>query len=81
MTVEQLRTYINETYGMGDKTPYPKIFNVDADTYGNVCHAIFQNKMKSSQCNSHFCGCTIIEIHLGINGGVMFKNIELIVGI
>lgn len=51
---------------------YPPQFEVDHHTYANVCQEIFNRARQDMECMN------IVEIWLGSNGGIMFKNTELI---
>lgn len=71
MTPNELRNYFNNTYGMNES--WPKQFKVDADTYAQVCQEIFNLVVDHHG--------PFIEIALGPNNGIMFKNVELILEI
>lgn len=73
MTANELHAYFNRVFGMNEQ--WPKTFEVDADTYGNCCQAIF-----NSFALVHDVGhnCDLYSIALGPSRGLMFKNVELI---
>jgi len=70
MTTTELRKKFNSQFGIG--VDWPKTYEVDAETYGNVCQSIFNNLREKYEYN-------VIEISLGEHGGIMFKNVELII--
>lgn len=51
---------------------YPSTFKVDHVTYANVCQDIFNWKI------TNYTEDQFVEIALGPHGGIMFKNVELI---
>lgn len=66
MTANQLRDKFANEFAFGQ---WPGQYHVDADTYANVCQEIFnQREIKFG----------VVRIALGINRGVMFRNVELI---
>lgn len=69
MTAPELVNHLNNTYGIGK--PWPLIFEVDSDTYANVCQSLF-----TYLSNHQYRGA--IKLAIGPNDGVMFKGIELI---
>lgn len=68
-SAEELRREFNETFGIKN---YPKKVLVNHETYANICQFIF-DRIADKVENGPF-----YEIALGINKGIMFKNIELI---
>lgn len=72
MTANELKKYFNNTYNTLDKE-WPKTFEVDAETYANCCQEIFNTKQKI-----RLNGILWMEVSVGDNNGLMFKNIELI---
>lgn len=68
MTSNELRIQLNNTYGLGE---WPKSIIVDHETYANVCQDIFDNVVDKKSG-------PWISITLGLNNGIMFKNVELI---
>lgn len=66
MTVNELRAKFNE-FELYD---WPKVYYVDHETYANVCQYIFQ---KLGELTFPY-----IQVALGANNGIMFKNVELI---
>ncbi len=78
MTVQELRQSLHDQYGMNTKWP-DKLF-VDADTYANVCQAIFINAVEDpDRCILKAGGYYFIDnISLGPHKGIMYKEVELI---
>lgn len=71
MTTDELRRQMNNKLGLG---MWPKTYNVDAETYGNVCHTIFTSKpFIPGEDNQQ-----VVYITLGPHNGIMFKGVELI---
>lgn len=68
---DELRAYLNNAYGM--EKEWPKTFQVGAATYGEVCQAIFNHIVDDNMENNG-----VIDISIGPNNGIMFKNVELI---
>lgn len=66
MTTHQLRETLQFKFGIGE---WPETYNVDAETYGNVCHSIFTSRPFTDPD---------VVIRLGRHNGIMFKNVELI---
>lgn len=80
MTADELREYFNHTYGATKK--WPLIYKVDMKTYINVCQAIFEAKESAVALS---VDADLREIHhlritVGPNYGIIFKNVELVVG-
>lgn len=84
MTTDELRRYFSDVYGL---QPWPKTFNVTAETYGNVCHSIFKHELEKGQVivwdvvkdgvqERDLC---VLPISVGENGGILFKGVELII--
>ena len=75
MTTEALKRRLTSKYDKLSKE-WPSHLEVDADTYANVCQTIFDNV--GSEDND---GANIVKrmtISFGVNNGILFKNIELI---
>lgn len=70
MTVDELRTELNNKFGL---SPWPKTYKVDYETYINVCNYVFYERSKLS--SEHI---NIISIIIGGNNKIKFKNVELI---
>lgn len=75
MTANELIVKLQNEYGITKK--WPDKYEVDAETYSNCCNFIFQYQMSMILVNTAF-GRSIINIAIGPNQGLMFKNIELI---
>lgn len=71
MTLQELRTELNEKYGLD---PWPATYEVDAETYGNVCRDLFKRRTKKSVG----VGMYEIKFMVGVNNGPLFKGVELI---
>ena len=69
MTSNELRFMFNNLYGMNE---WPSKYTVDHETYANVCQECF-NQQREIKFG-------IAKIALGINRGIMFKGVELILG-
>lgn len=54
------------------KKTWPETFEVDHETYANVCQHVFDHIADNVEWGP------IYEIALGPNKGLMFKNVELI---
>lgn len=70
MNAAELREKLNTEFGYHR---WPETYKVDAETYGYCCQAIF-----SSTSRIMIAGIVDVTIHLGRHGGLMFKNVELI---
>ncbi len=69
MTANELRQKLNHEYGFTK----PDHLDVDADTYANACQAIFDSV---DEGDGEFVKET--RVAFGINNGLMFHNVELI---
>jgi len=78
MTAEGMRDIIN-SYAPNE--PH-KLFIVDAETYGNCCQEVFNNIMSIKEYILwEGLAFKAIIITLGKNNGIMFKGVELVLGI
>lgn len=68
MTATELRNHFSDTYGLNNE--WPKTFDVDHETYANVCQFLFKYLAE------YWPGA--VHVSIGPNYGVMFKNVELI---
>jgi len=78
MTASELKEFLFNIYGY---RPYPDTYEVDADTYANVCQEIFNNKITNDHNYSLVEGRNYysMRIEVGkISKGIMFKGVELI---
>ncbi len=76
MTAQELMKTINEYISVaGIENPLPDHLDVDAVTYANICQYVFDNHQEAT-ITSKFV--KHIEIAIGMNNGIMFKGIELI---
>lgn len=73
MTANELREYFDKTYGL---YTWPEKFEVDSETYANVCQEIF-NKMGKHIALAYSDGYEI-TVALGKSCGIKFKDVELI---
>jgi len=71
MTAEQLRQFFNDTLGNYNKS-WPETYEVDAETYSNICQFIFTSK-SFRHGTQH-----VVQLSLGKNNGVMYKGVELL---
>ena len=71
MTLNELILYFNREYGTPG-TIYPRTYEVDVETYANVCCALFQLALTNSTWHN------VIHIAVGINGNPLVKGIEII---
>lgn len=74
MTARELAAAFGHQFGFKD---WPKKFEVDAETYGNVCQAVLDNALEIQFPDTHLAEFGLI-IAVGPNNGIMFKNVELI---
>lgn len=73
-TLEHLRNHLNIEFGVTKK--WPNEFWVNAKVYGEACQAVFDWHIKNN-LNRVLEYHDEIELSLGKNGGLMFKNVEL----
>lgn len=66
MTTRELTTKLNDEYGI--TKPWPDTYEVDHDTYANVCQDVFTwvRRMQAP------------GVAIGVHDGIMFKNVELL---
>ncbi len=81
-SANDLKIYLNTEFGITKE--WPKQFHVNSGTYADCCQAIFNHIINKSQ---NIIGAAfkdnkleyyVIELSLGPNNGLMFKNVELI---
>lgn len=76
--VEELREYFNNAYGL--EKEWPKTFEVSAELYGRVCQTVFDWHIRNLLCVMiPGRGYNIARVAVGQNGGIMFKNVELLI--
>jgi hypothetical protein len=75
MTTEELRAYLNKTYGL--ENAWPTTMQVDADTYGHVANSLIKHKL-GNEDKVIMHGFPIVSLTTGRNGGLMYKGVELI---
>lgn len=73
MTAKELNKHFVKTFGFN---PWPETFEVDAETYGNVCQAIFDDALEYQF--PVLSDAFRLHIAVGRNNGIMFKNVELL---
>jgi hypothetical protein len=66
MTTEELRSTFNDKFELNK---WPQAYEVDHETYANVCQYTFHKKND---------GEPIIFIAIGKHGGILFKGVELL---
>jgi hypothetical protein len=76
MTVKQLTDYFNQNYGMFKA--FPETYEVDADTYADVCHHLFLLKATEMEEVGIEPIKFFAKVWLGKHNGVLFKGVELI---
>lgn len=80
MTSNELIKYFNRIFGI-DKD-WPETFEVDVETYANCCQSVFNHKIDSIDDDDNitvdYKDFYSINITIGRNKGLMFKNVELI---
>ena len=70
MIPEQLRQKFNNEFGLSS---WPEKYEVDHETYANICQLIFTNSNKI-RLNKILW----VDVSVGPNDGIMFKGVELI---
>lgn len=73
MTASMLIGFLNEKFGLNK---WPKTFEVDHETYANCCQAVFDNLVATTTIK--IGDPPYYYIALGLNNGLMFKSVELI---
>ena len=77
MTAEQFTRMLNINYGV--EKEWPKELIVDAETYSLCCQAIIKRAKEDRDLYFNWDGFeNRINIAIGKNDGIMFKNVELI---
>ena len=71
MTAAQLRELFNRSFNLNK---WPKTFEVDAHTYACVC----QEVLRRAPTMTNIGDVNIVKVSTGKHGGIMFKNVELI---
>lgn len=83
MTSNELRKLFNDKFG---NEKWPKTYEVDHETYANICQDIFDHHVQSKtmfwdsvENAKDITDFQVIGIFLGLTkNGIMFKNVELI---
>jgi len=79
MTTNELINFFNNTYGI-DKE-WPRTYEVDAETYLNVCQSVIEwsiaRNLNVLRLEGRIQGYHV-GINVGPNKGIYFKNVELI---
>lgn len=70
MTAQELKNHLNNEF---ESCIWPRTYEVDYETYANVCNYIFElaSKGPSDQINK-------INIYIGGNNKILFKSVELL---
>lgn len=76
MTTKQLIDHFNQNYGMF-KT-FPETFEVNHETYANVCHSLFLLKREELVAVGIEPIKYYTKVALGKHNGILFKGVELI---
>ena len=79
MTSNELRAVFNSwSNEHGIEWKPPETYEVDHETYANVIQSIFNDKLKFEDVSQFGENLFIVNVAVGLNSGIMFKNIELI---
>ena len=73
MTTPEL---IHKFYTSFGSDPWPSTYEVDAETYANVCQTVFAYGARHQPIAEN--ECLLIKIPIGPNMGILLKNVELI---
>jgi hypothetical protein len=71
MTTKELRIKFIDGFSFNS---WPALYEVDAETYGNVCQEIFDFKLRYAKT----LPLNTISISVGPNKGIMYNGVELI---
>lgn len=74
MTANELIDKFNNEFGL---STWPETYEVDANTYANVCQLIFESKLDYDDYMS-IDKYRVVNISLGKHGGIIYRNVELI---
>ena len=83
MTANELRQLFNNKFGVGE---WPATYVVDHETYANACQEVFNNRFSQEELtwgmlsDGMKSNVRVIPLFLGMSRGIMFKNVELILG-
>ena len=83
MTAEELRDHFNNNFNINE---WPSKYEVDHETYANVCQFMFEHKSKISgmywdtvENGVQKANTEVIAIVIGTNNkGILFKGVELV---
>ena len=75
-TVEELRNYFNTAYGI--EANWPDKFEVSPLLYARVCQATFDYLISKEAVMNIKENVRVVSIAIGPNGGIWFKNVELV---
>jgi hypothetical protein len=70
MTAKELKSKFIKDFGFKE---WPETYEVDAETYGYVCQAIFDNWIERDFPPE------FASVRLGFQGGILFQNVELLI--
>jgi len=76
MTTIELRNYLKDNFRLDE--PFPETFEVDAETYANVCQFLFNLKAEEMEEHGIEPIKYMAKVWLGKHNGVLFKGVELI---
>ena len=78
MTAQQLIHKFNTEFGI--YTSWPSTYEVDAETYANVCQAVFvfNAKIFENSIVIRENGRLLVQVAIGPNNGILIKDVELI---
>lgn len=84
MTADELKGFFNDKYGIDKKWPHS--YEVDHETYANVCQAIFNFKFEEQELweptdSEQKSAIEYLPIAVGPSKGIMFHGVELILKI
>lgn len=75
--VEELVNYLNMAYGL--EAQWPETFEVSPELYGRVCDALLKYLIEKNVYTLVVGKGYRVELAVGRKGGVMFKNVELLI--
>lgn len=80
MTAQELITMMNDSWGMNQ---WPRQIEVNKDTFYNVFEFLLKGKIKNGDFyrlgNGEIGQYYEIHLQMGVNKGILFKNVELLV--
>lgn len=73
MTVQELRNLFNDTFSVGVEGKWPETYEVDHETYANICQFTFDHHQKIRLNETMW-----VDVAVGSNNGIMYKGVELL---